>query len=82
MVGIQIQRGYVSATVAAGLMGLSRQRINQLLKAGRFEGAFLMDIGDGREMWCIPRKSLHKRPVGRKKKGYSYEQNNRERLDN
>lgn len=72
MVGIQIQRGYVSATVAAGLMGLSRQRINQLLKAGRFEGAFLMDIGDGREMWCIPRKSLHTRPMGRKKKVRAY----------
>jgi hypothetical protein len=72
MVGIQIERGYVSATVAAGLLGVSRQRINQLLKAGRFDGAFLMDVGDGREMWCIPRKAIHSRPMGRKKKVRAY----------
>jgi hypothetical protein len=45
-------------TVASQLMGVSRQRVHQLLKAGRIVGAFLMDCGDGREIWCIPRNSL------------------------
>lgn len=58
MIAIDIERGFVSATVAAGLMGVSRQRVHQLLKAGRIPGAFLMDCGDGREIWCVPRNQL------------------------
>ena len=61
MAGIRIKRGYVSATVAADLLGVSRQRVNQLLNLGRFKGAFLVDIGDGREMWCIPRTVIESR---------------------
>lgn len=58
MIEIDIERGFVSATVAASLMGVSRQRVHQLLKSGRIPGAFLMDCGDGREIWCIPRNKL------------------------
>lgn len=61
MIDIRIERGYVSATVAAGLLGVTRQRMHQLLKAGRISGAFLMDCGDGRELWCVPRKQLKPR---------------------
>lgn len=58
MTQLSVQRGYVSATVASNLLGVSRQRVNQLLTAGSLAGSFRMDIGDGREMWCIPRKSV------------------------
>ncbi len=58
MIEVTVQRSHVSATVAAGLLGVSRQRVHQLLKAGRIPGAFLMDCGDKGEVWCIPRKNL------------------------
>ena len=59
MTELRIQRGYVTASVAAKLEGVSRQAINQRLKAGRIKGAFLMDCGDGREIWVVPRKQLN-----------------------
>jgi len=58
MIDLRLERGHVSMTVASQLMGVSRQRVHQLLKSGRIVGAFLMDCGDGREIWCIPRSSL------------------------
>ena len=58
MIDLRLERGHVSLTVASQLMGVSRQRVHQLLKADRIVGAFLMDCGDGREVWCIPRNSL------------------------
>lgn len=58
MIELHIQRGFVTASVAAQIEGVSRQAINQRLKRGRIKGAFLMDCGDGRELWCVPRKSL------------------------
>lgn len=58
MIEVSIERGHVTASVAANLLGVSRQRINQLLKQGRINGAFLMDCGDGRELWVVPRRSL------------------------
>jgi excisionase family DNA binding protein len=58
MIELRIERGFVTASVAASLLGVSRQRVHQLLKAGRIRGAFLMDCGDGRELWCVPRKEL------------------------
>ena len=58
MIEIAVERGYVSSTVAADLLGVTRQRMHQLLKAGRVRGAFLMDCGDGRERWVVPRKQL------------------------
>ena len=61
MIDIQIKRGHVSLTVAASLMGVSRQRVHQLLKADRIAGAFLMDCGDGREVWCVPRNGLKRK---------------------
>ena len=66
MIELRIERGYVTATVAAGLLGVTRQRMHQLLKAGRIRGAFLMDCGDGRELWVVPRKEL--KPKQRKTK--------------
>lgn len=61
MIELKVERGYVSATVAASLLRVSRQRMHQLLTAGRIPGAFLMDCGEGKERWCIPRKSLIER---------------------
>jgi hypothetical protein len=58
MIELTVQRGYVTASVAAQIEGVTRQAINQRLKRGRIKGAFLMDCGDGREVWCVPRKSL------------------------
>lgn len=58
MLELRIERGFITATVAARLLGVSRQRVNQLLKAGRIDGAFLMDCGGKRELWCVPRKAL------------------------
>lgn len=66
MIELRIERGHVTATVAAGIMGVTRQRMHQLLKAGRIRGAFLMDCGDGREMWVVPRNQL--KPRKRKSK--------------
>lgn len=68
MIEMAVQRGWVSATVAAGLLGVSRQRIHQLLKAGRIPGAFLMDCGDKGEVWCVPRKELTPQLTKRKSK--------------
>lgn len=58
MISLSVERGWVSATVAGRLLGVSRQRVHQLLKAGRITGAFLMDVGDGRELWCVPRDNI------------------------
>lgn len=68
MIELKVERGYVSATVAASLLKVSRQRMHQLLQAGRIPGAFLMDCGEGKERWCVPRKSLHKR-ISNQEKG-------------
>ena len=68
MIDLLVERGYVSATVAANLLEVSRQRVNQLLKAGLLAGSFRIDIGDDREMWCIPRKSVLTYKEQRKKK--------------
>jgi hypothetical protein len=54
MIDLLVERGHVTASVAANLLGVTRQRVNQLLKAGALNGAFLIDVGDDREMWCIP----------------------------
>lgn len=62
---LRIQRGYVSATVAATIMGVTRQRMHQLLKAGRIRGAFLMDVGDGYERWVVPRNQLKPKQKGK-----------------
>lgn len=58
MIELRIERGFVSLTVAASLLGVTRQRMHQLLKGGRIPGAFLMDCGDGQERWVVPRKEL------------------------
>ena len=58
MLELEVKRGYVTASEAARIEGISRQAINQRLKAGRIKGAFLMDCGDGREIWVVPRKQL------------------------
>jgi hypothetical protein len=63
MIELRILRGYVTASVAARIEGCSRQAINQRLNAGRVAGAFLMDCGDGRELWVVPRNSLKKKPT-------------------
>lgn len=63
MIELTVERGFVSATVAASLLKVSRQRVHQLLKAGRIPGAFLMDCGDGREIWCVPRAQLKPNPT-------------------
>lgn len=52
------QEGHVTATVAAEILGVSRQRVNQLLKAGRIASAFRMECNGSRTMWCIPRSEL------------------------
>lgn len=59
MIELRMERGFVSLTVAASLLGVTRQRMHQLLKAGRISGAFLMDCGDGQERWVVPRKELN-----------------------
>lgn len=53
--------GHVSATVAASIMGVSRQRMHQLLKEGRIKGAFLLDTGKGKTRWVVPREALTQR---------------------
>lgn len=57
---VKARRGFVSATVASQLLGVSRQRTNQLLKAGKLHGAFLVDVGDGREQWVVPRRAIER----------------------
>ena len=52
---------HVSATVAASIMGVTRQRMHQLLKEGRIKGAFLLDTGKGKTRWVIPRASVTQR---------------------
>ncbi|CAB4197189.1 Helix-turn-helix domain containing protein [uncultured Caudovirales phage] len=47
----------VSMREAAKIMGVSRQRIHQLLRAGRIPGAQKMDNGGG-GLWVIPRGSI------------------------
>jgi hypothetical protein len=59
MIELRMERGFVSLTVAASLLNVTRQRMHQLLKAGRIPGAFLMDCGDGQERWVVPRKELN-----------------------
>ena len=55
---LTVERGHITASVAARIMGVSRQRVNQLLQQNKLDGAFLIDCGDGREVWCIPRRSV------------------------
>jgi len=63
MIEVRIERGFVSLTVAASLLGVTRQRMHQLLKAGRIPGAFLMDCGDGQERWVVPRTELSRERI-------------------
>jgi hypothetical protein len=63
MIELRMERGFVSLTVAASLLGVTRQRMHQLLKAGRISGAFLMDCGDGQERWVVPRKELNPKRI-------------------
>lgn len=49
---------HVSATVAASIMGVTRQRMHQLLTQGRIKGAFLLDTGKGKTRWVVPREEL------------------------
>lgn len=57
---VRVRRGYVSATVASVLLGVSRQRVHQLLKGGKLRGAFLVDVGDGQERWVVPRRAIER----------------------
>lgn len=59
MTQLTVSRSHVTASEAARLLNRSRQRVNQMLVEGKLQGAFLMDCGDGREVWCIPRASVH-----------------------
>lgn len=61
MIKLVMERGHITLSVAANLLGVSRQRVHQMLKAGRIPGAFLMDCGDGREMWVIPRNGIKRK---------------------
>jgi hypothetical protein len=63
MNNLHVERGHVSASVAAEILGVSRQRVNQLLKAGLLQGAFLMDAGDRGEVWVIPRKAVDRKVI-------------------
>lgn len=74
MIEIKIVRGYVSAAVAAEILGVSRQRIHQLLQAQRFPGAILVDHGDKPPMWAIPRKSIANLTDLRKQKTFKWPQ--------
>lgn len=49
---------HVSMREASRIMGVSRQRIHQLLKAGRIPGAFKMECGKNRGVWVIPKGSI------------------------
>lgn len=63
MIDLHVERGHVTASVAAELLGVSRQRVNQLLKAGLLQGAFQMDAGDRGEIWVIPRPSVDRKVI-------------------
>lgn len=58
MIEIRIERGHVSLGVAAQILGVSRQRMHQLLQAGRCPNAVLVDYGTKRPMWAIPRTDI------------------------
>ena len=49
---------HVSMREAARIMGVTRQRMHQLLKAGRIPGAFRMECGKNRTVWVIPKGSV------------------------
>ena len=49
---------HVSMREAARIMGVTRQRMHQLLKAGKIPGAFLMDCGNNRRTWVVPKGSV------------------------
>lgn len=68
MIEIRIERGHVSLGVAAQILGVSRQRMHQLLQAGRCPGAILVDYGTKRPMWAIPRAEVEQIKQQRKKK--------------
>lgn len=69
MTVVHVLRGHITATVAAELMGVSRQRVHQLLTQGRVPGAFLVDCGDGREMWVIPRPAINRIKFKKRRNG-------------
>lgn len=56
-------QGHVSMREAARIMGVSRQRIHQLLKMERIPGAFRMECGKGRFVWVIPKGSVRPKEV-------------------
>jgi predicted DNA-binding protein (UPF0251 family) len=49
---------YVSMREAARIMGVTRQRMQQLLKRGRVPGAFQMQAGPNRKVWVVPKGSI------------------------
>ena len=51
-------KSHVSASEAARIMGVTRQRVHQMLKAGKIPGAVLVDFGKGRRMWVMPKGSI------------------------
>jgi excisionase family DNA binding protein len=53
-----MSKDHVSMREAARLMGVSRQRMHQLLTKGRIPGAFLMECGRGRKVWVVPKGSI------------------------
>lgn len=63
MTQLTVSRSHVTASEAARLLNRSRQRVNQMLVEGKLAGAFLMDCGDGREIWCIPRASVREASI-------------------
>lgn len=67
MIHISVERGLVSLSEAARLLGVSRQRAHQLCQQGALAGAALMDCGDGRTAWVIPRAQVNER-INRRKK--------------
>jgi len=53
-----MQGEYVSMREAARIMGVTRQRMHQLLKADRIPGAVRMYAGSQRYLWVIPKGSI------------------------
>lgn len=70
MIRIEIIRGHVSLGVAAEMLGVSRQRMHQLLQAGRCPNAILVDHGTKRPMWAIPRTEVEQITDKRKSSRY------------
>ena len=68
MIRIEIVRGHVSLGVAAQMLGVTRQRMHQLLQAGRCPNAILVDHGTKRPMWAIPRSEVEQIKNQRKSK--------------